>query len=301
MMIASDKSAYRGTLCALLVIFVMVLVAGFIGDQIGSEHRDFEKAEGLIADLDAIAREVPRLPDGSIVRQGLLPSAWLDDVAALPARLAAMAGTLKGAEHERALGLVLRGPWSFTVPVEAKDSLIWTKLEPLSQVACEQFQRAAAGHPEQVAYVNSTGDPPLLLGALGPTWLCRMNFNSLTLITLDPPTEVRRLSADIQNAVKTMPANLTDKMPISGTSAPFQVYRGQDGGPGFVERDQSGIRVTINNVPLAVCRLALLVGPKGFGMDAFEASDGKTVSLRTRSVSETVCNNLKGRLILTRY
>ena len=131
-------------------------------------------------------------------------------------------------------------------------------------------------------------------------FLCAANFNNSALITLDPPTEVRRLSADIQNAVKTMPANLTEKMPISGTSAPFQVYRGQDGGPGFIERDQSGIRVTINNVPLSVCTRALLVGPKGFGMDAFEASDGKAVSLRTRPVSETLCNNLKGRLILTR-
>ena len=299
-MITSEKSAYRASLRALLAVFVMVLVAGFIGDMIGSKRSDFEKAEGFIADLHVIAREVPRLADGSIVRQGTLPSAWLDDAGVLPARLGAMAGTLRGAEDQRTLGLVLRGPWSFIVPVEAKDSLIWTQLAPLPQASCEQLERAIAKHPEQVAYVNSTGDPPLLLSALGPAWLCRMNFSSLTLITLDPPTEVRRLSADIQNAVKTMPANQTEKMPISGTSAPFQVYRGQDGGAGFIERDQSGIRVTINNVPLSVCTLALLVGPKGFGMDALEASDGKAVSLRTRPVSETLCNNLKGRLILTR-
>src|SRR5882724_10671105 len=120
-MIASDKSAYRASLRALVVVFVMVLVAGFIGDMIGSKHKDFEKAEGFIADMDAMAREVPKLADGSIVRQGAASTAWLDDVGALPVRLQAMAGSLRGAEDQRTLGLVLRGPWSFTIPIELKD------------------------------------------------------------------------------------------------------------------------------------------------------------------------------------
>ena len=299
-MITSDKSAYRGSLCALLVVFVMVLVAGFIGDMVGSERKDFEKAEGFIADLNAIAREVPRLADGSIVRQGAASTAWLYDVGALPVRLQAMAGTLRGAEEQRTLGLVLRGPWSFTVPIETRDSLVWTQLLGVPKAVCDQVGRVLAKHLDQVAYVSASGNPPTIPLLLPPEQLCSANFNNSALMTLDPPTEVRRLSADIQNAVKTMPANLTDRMAIAGTSAPFQVYRGQDGGAGFIERDQSGIRVTISDVPLSMCMLALLVGPKGFGMDAFEASDGKPVSLRTRSASETLCNNLKGRLILTR-
>ena len=299
-MITSEKSAYRGSLLAFLVVCVMILLAGFVGDMIGSERKDFEKAEGLIADLNAIARDVPRLADGSIVRQGAALTAWLDDVGALPVRLQAMAGTLRGGETQRTLGLVMRGPWSFTVPIETRDSMVWTQLLGVPEAVCNQVARVIARHLDQVAYVSVFGRPPVVPLLLSPDQLCQSNFNNSALITLDPPTEVRRLSADIQNAIKTMPANLADKMPISGTSAPFQVYRGQDGGPGFIERDQSGIRVTINNVPLSVCTLALLVGPKGFGMDAFEASDGKAVSLRTRPAAETLCNNLKGRLVLTR-
>jgi hypothetical protein len=298
-MTTSDRSAYRGSLRALLVVFVAVLVAGFIGDMVSSSSSNFEKAEGFIADLHAMAREVPRLADGSIVRQGPLSTAWMDDVGALPVRLQAMAGTLRGAE-KRTLGLVLRGPWSFTVPIETRDSLIWTQLLGVPKAVCDQVGRAIAKHPDQVAYVSAFGDPPIIPLLLSPTRLCAINFNNSALITLDPPTEVRRLSADVQNAIRMLPANLTDKVYFPGTSAPFQVYRGQDGGPGFIERDQSGIRVRINNVPLSVCTLALLVGPKGFGMDAFEAADGKAVSLRTRPAFETLCNNLKGRLILTR-
>ena len=297
-----DKLAYGGSLLALLVVVALVYAAGSIGDRIDRGRSNFEKAESFIADMHAIATEIPRLPDGSITRQGELATAWLDDVGALPERFQAMAGTLRGGEKQRSLGLVRRGPWSTSFPVEAKDSLVWTQLSALPKAVCEQFRRAVARYPDQAAYVNSAGDPPELLAALGEGWLCRADFNNLILITLDPATEVRRLSADIQNAVKTVPANLTDKIPISGSSAPFQVDKGQGGGPGFVQRDQSGIRVTINNVPFAVCRLALLIGPKAFGMDGFETPDGKTAQPpRTRPAAETLCNDLNGHLIMSRH
>jgi hypothetical protein len=299
-MMTSDKSAYRGTLRAFLVVFVVILVAGFIGDFVTGRRGNFEKAEGFIADMHAMATEVPRLADGSIVRQGPISTAWMDDAGALPVRLQAMAGTLRGAENQRTLGLVMRGPWSFTIPVETKDSLILTQLLGVPKAVCEQLGRAIAKHPDQVAYVSASGDPPIIPLLLSPTRLCDSRFNNSVLITLDPPTEVRRLSADIQNAIRALPANLTDKVYFPGKSAPFQVYRGQDGGPGFIERDQSGIRVTINNVPLSVCTLALLVGPKGFGMDAFVAPDGKAVMPGARPAFEALCNDLGGRLILTR-
>jgi hypothetical protein len=300
-MTPSQKFAYRGSLLTLLAVFLVVVVVGFLGDWIGrNRSRTFEKAEGFIADMHEMAREVPRLPDGSIVRQGEVSTAWLDDVGALPARLQAMAGTLRGGESQRSLGLVQRGPWSFPVPVETRGALVWAQMLGVPKAVCEQFGRAIVMHPEQAAYVNSAGDPPLIPSALEPGWLCRADFGNLVLVTLDPPTEVRRLAADIQNAVKTMPANLTDKMPISGSSAPFQVNKGQDGGPGFIQRDQSRTRVTINNLPIAVCVLAYVTGPRIFGMDAFEAPDGKTVSPRTRPASEALCNDMKGHLIMSR-
>jgi hypothetical protein len=115
------------------------------------------------------------------------------------------------------------------------------------------------------------------------------------------PTELRRLAADIQNAIKTMPAELTDKLPISGSSAPFQVTKEQEGGPGFLQRGPSGIRVTLNNVPLAMCRLALLSGPKTFGMDAFELPGGELVSsLQIGSAPAALCTRMKGHLVMHR-
>jgi hypothetical protein len=300
-MTPSQKFAYRGSLLTLLAVFLVVVVVGFLGDWIGrNRSRTFEKAEGFIADLHALATEVPRMPDGSIVRQGMLSTAWLDDVGALPARLQAMAGTLRGGEDQRSLGLVRTAPWSATFPVESKDSLVWTSMFGVPEAVCEQFIRATLKHSDQVAYISSFGDPPIIPAALNPARPCSVNFSNFALITLDPPTEVRRLAADIENAVKTMPANLTDKMPISGSSAPFQVNKGQDGGPGFIQRDQSRTRVTINNLPIAVCVLAYVTGPRIFGMDAFEAPDGKTVSPRTRPASEALCNDMKGRLIMSR-
>lgn len=299
-MTKSDKSAYSGSLLALLVVFVAVVVVGFIGERVGSRSSDFEKAKGFIADMRAIGMEIPRLPDGSIVRQGALSTAWLADIGVLPERFQAMAGSLSGAEDQRSLGLVRRGPWSFTFPVETRDSLVWTQLSGVPKAVCEQIGRAIAERPDQVAYVSAFGDPPIVPTLLAPGRFCVMNFNNSAIITVDPPTEVRRLSADIQNAIKALPATLTDKVAMSGSSAPFQVDKGQDGGPGFIQRDQSGIRVTINNVPLSVCRLALLTGSKAFGMDAFEGPDGKTASPPTRPASEVLCNDLRGRLIMTR-
>jgi hypothetical protein len=308
MMTDAEKTAYRSSLLALLAVFATVFVVGLIGERINSSRSNLEKAEGFIADLQAVAISVPRALDGSILRQGLLSTAWLADAGALPTRLQA-AGTLRGGENQRPLGLVRRSPWSTTYPLETKDSLFWAQLPGVPQPVCQQFAAAAARHPDQVAYISAYGNPAVIPAVQDLKYMCSQNFNNFVVIMVDPATEVRRLSADVQNAIKTMPAGLTDKAAISGSSAPFQidkgldglVNKGQSGGPGFIQHDESRTRVTINNVPFAVCRLALLMGPQTFGMDAFEASDGTAAPLSARGPApEALCNALKGRLVMTR-
>jgi hypothetical protein len=140
-------------------------------------------------------------------------------------------------------------------------------------------------------------------------FMCRHNFNGFVVIMVDPVTEVRRLSADVQNAIKAMPAGSAEKTTFSGSSAPFQVNRGikdlvgkgEEGGPASIQNDESRSRVTINSVPFAVCRLALFLGPQTFGMDAFETADGTVApSPLTGPAPEALCIALKGRLVMTR-
>jgi hypothetical protein len=296
----AEKFAYRGSLLAFFAVFAAVVAIGFIGEWISRSRSNFEKAEGFIADLQGIATGVPRSLDGTILRQGPLSTAWLDDAGALPSRLQAMAGTLRGGEDHRTLGLVRRGPWSFTFPFETRGSLVWTQLSGVPRTVCQQFAEAIVKHADQVAYISSSGNPAVIPAVQDLKSMCSQNFNNFAVITLDPATEVRRLSADVQNAIKAAPAKSTDKAPISGSSAPFQVSRGQDGGPGFIQTNQSRVRITINNVPFAVCRLALLMGPQVFGMDAFEGTDGKAAPTLTGTVPAKLCNAQKGRLIMTR-
>jgi hypothetical protein len=296
-----DKFAYWASLLAITLLFVVVVAIGFIRDWVAPRLSISRKAEVFLEDLHAIATQVPRLPDGSVVRQGVLATAWLDDVGVLPTRLQAMAGTLRGAEHQRWLGVVRRGPWSFPFAWEAKDSLLWTELRGVPEAVCGQIERAAGERPDRLAYLNTSGDPPLTIADLPHGWLCREAFSNLTLIMLDPPTEVRRLSADIQTAIKSMSADFKGEAPITGSSAPFQVGQGRKPEPGIVHRDETGMRVTINNVPISICRLALLIGPKAFSMDAFEFPEGATVQHpRTLPAAEEVCSQLQGRLILSR-
>jgi hypothetical protein len=185
--------------------------------------------------------------------------------------------------------------------LEARDSLIWTSLLNVPKAVCEPLARAVAKHPDQVAYVGTSGDPVVVPAAIDIPWLCRGKFNNFALVTLDSPTEVRRLAADIQNAIKAMPANLTDKVYISGSSAPFQVAKSQENGPGYLQNGSAGTRVTISNVPFGICRLALLGGPAAFGMDLFETPDGNATRLpQTRAASDALCNVLKGQLIMSR-
>jgi hypothetical protein len=300
MITESKKFAYRGSLLALLAVFALVFVAGMIGERIDRSQSHLEKAEGFVADLHAIATGVPRSLDGAILRQGQLSTAWLDATGALPMRLQAMAGTLRGGEGQPSLGLVLRGPWSFAFTVEARNSLMWAQLPGVPKTVCQQFARTIIRHPDQAAYISAGGNPAVIPAVQDLNWMCNQNFNNLAVITLDPQTEARRLSADIQNAVKAFRAGSAEKMPISGSSAPFQVVGGQDVGPGFIQNDQSRIRVTINNVPFAVCRLALMLGPEAFGMEAFETSDGTAApSPSTGPAPEALCTALKGRLVMT--
>jgi len=308
MMTETEKSAYRGSLLALLAVFVLVLVAGFIGEGIGRGRGNFEKAEGFIADLQAVATGVPRALDGSILRQGLLSTAWLADAGALPTRLQA-AGSLRGGENQRPLGLVRRSPWSTTYPLETKDSLLWAQLSGVPQSVCQQFAAAAARHPDQVAYISAYGNPAVIPAVQDLKYMCSQNFNNFVVIMVDPATEVRRLSADVQNVIKTMSAGSAQKTAFSGSSAPFQVNsglkdlvnKGEEGGPASIQNDESRSRVTINSVPFAVCRLALLLGPQTFGMDAFETADGTAApSPLTGPAPEALCTALKGRLVITR-
>jgi len=309
MMTASEKSAYRGSLLALLAVFVLVLVAGFIGEWIGRSRSNLEKAEGFIADLQAVATGVPRALDGTILRQGPLSTAWLADMGALPTCLQAMAGSLRGGEDQSTLGLVRRGPWSTTYHLVTNDSLVWVHLPGLPQSVCRQFAAAAAKHPDQIAYISAFGRPAVIPAVQDLNFMCSQNFNNFVVILLDPATEVRRLSADVQNAIKTMPAGSAQKAAFPGSSAPFQVNRGftdlvnkgEDGGPASIQHDESRTRVTINNVPFAVCRLALLMGPQTFGMDAFETADGTAApSPLTGPAPEALCTAQKGRLVMTR-
>lgn len=301
-MIDSEKRAYRGTLAILAVVLGVIFIAGLVGERLHHDRSNFEKAEGLIEDLSMMTARVPRLPDGTIVRQGPLSAAWLDDVGALPTRLQAVPGSLRGREGQHSLGLVRRAPWANLVIVEAKGSLIWTTLTTVPKAVCEQLVRALVTHRDQISYITTYADPPTLPGAAGADWVCRATFLNFTLITLDPLTEFRRLSDDIQNSVGKMPANSTDKVFMSGSSAPFQVSRSQDPSPGYFQNGPSGLRGSVANVPLAVCRLALLAGPHALGMDSFESFDGKAMmSPETRAASDTFCNALGGSLIFSRH
>jgi hypothetical protein len=308
MMTPSEKSAYRGSLLAFLAVFVLVLLAGFIGERINRSRSNLEKAEGFIADLQTVATSIPRAMDGSILRQGPLSTAWLADAGALPPRLQATE-RLRGGENQRLIGVVRRSPWSTTFPLETKDSLFWAFLAGTPQPVCQQFASAAASHPDQVAYISAFGNPAVIPTVQNQKYMCSQNFNNFTVIMVDPATEVRRLSADVQNAIKTMPAGRAQKVAFQGSSAPFQIHgglkdlvnKGGEGGPAFIESDGSRSRVTINSVPFAVCRLALLLGPQTFGMDAFETAEGTLAPLPlTGPAPEELCTALKGRLVMMR-
>jgi hypothetical protein len=308
-MTAFEKSAYRGSLLALLALFVSVLVAGFIGEGIGRSRSNIEKADGFIADLQAVATGVPRALDGTILRQGALSTAWLADTGALPMRLQAMAGSLRGGEDQPTLGLVRRSPWSTAFPLVTNDSLVWVQLAGIPKAVCQPFAAAAAKHPDQIAYISAYGNPAVIPAVQDLKYMCSQNFNNFVVIMLDPATEVRRLSADVQNAIKAMPAGSAQKNAFPGSSAPFQVNRGltdlvnkgEDSGPVSIQNDESRSRVTINSVSFAVCRLALLMGPQTFGMDAFETADGTAApSPLTGPAPEALCTALKGRLVMTR-
>ena len=297
----SEKRAYRDTLRIFALVLGVAFIVGVIGDSLGYNRSGSEKADGFISDLQTMAMEIPRLPNGYILRQGTLPTAWLDDVGALPTRLQAMPGSLRGRENEHSLGLILRSPWSDPSTLVANGSLIWATLQNMPKAVCEQLVAAVAKHPDQIAYIVVGGDAPALPVGVESNWICRAAFTGLTLIALDPLTELRRLSDDIQNAVGKLPANSTNRTFMSGSSAPFQVYKGKEDSPGYLENGPSGIRVTIAEVPLAVCRLALLAGPQAFGMDTFETPDGKAVRPpRTRTASEALCNASNGQLVMGR-
>ena len=309
MMTALEKSAYRGALLALLAVFVLVLAAGFIGERINSSRSNLEKSEDFIADLQAIATDIPRVTDGGIQRQGLLSTAWLYDAGALPKRLQAMGGSLAGGGDQQTLGLVRRSPWSTTFPLEARDTLLWVHLSNVPQAVCEQFAVAAAKHSDQIAYISAFGNPAVTPAAVNFKYMCSQNFNNVIVFVVDPATEIRRLSVDVQNAMTNLPADLAQRQAFPGSSAPFQIHGGvkdlvkkiEEGGPAFIQNDKSRIRVTINNVPFAVCKLALQQGPQTFAMDAFETAEGTAAPQPlTGSAPEAVCAALKGRLVMTR-
>jgi hypothetical protein len=309
MMTVFEKSAYRGTLLAMLAVTVLILAAGFIGERIHSSRDNLEKSEGFIADLQAMATGIPRTADGGIQRQGPLSTAWLYDAGALPKRLQAMGGSLAGGSGQQTLGLVRRSPWSTTFPLGAGGSLLWAHLANMPQVVCEQFAIAVMRHQDQVAYISAFGNPAVIPAAANFKYMCSQNFNNVIVFLVDPATEIRRLSADIGNAIGNMPADEARRTAFPGAAAPFQVHGGvtdlfkksEEGGPAFIEKNGAGIKVTINNVPFAVCRQALLQGPQTFAMDAFETVEG-TAAPRplTDQASDGLCAALKGRLVMTR-
>jgi hypothetical protein len=295
-----DKRAFGATLAAFAGVLAVIFIAGLVSEHINNDKNDFQKAEGLIEDLNAMALEVPRLPNGVVVSQGELSTAWLDRVGALPVRLQAAPGSVRGQQDRHSLGIVRRSPWSGSINLKAQDSLILGTLTTLPKKICQQIVSAAAKRADQVAYITTFADPVGLPANGDPTWLCRQRFINLTLIAVNPATEYRQLSADIQNALSTAPKDLTGKQVFWGSSVPFQLAKDKESSPGYVQYGPSGLRVAIANLPLSVCRLALLAGPQALGMDSFETADGKSMpSPQTRAESDTQCTAQDGQLFMS--
>jgi hypothetical protein len=292
-------------LCITIAIFAVVVgltfLLGMIGDASTQDKRHFTEAEILLEDVSAMAVEIPRLPNGAILRQGQLSSAWLDESDALPERLQAMAGSLRGQQARHSLGLVTRGPGAYAFSLEAKDSLIWTTVLTLSKAVCLQMVAASMQHSDQIAFITTSGDLPAPPYMAEPPVTCRSDFINFRLITINPVVELRRLSDDIEKAVAAFSNSSQDKILVSGTSAPFQVGPHQEGGTNYIERNGSGIRMAIDNVPLAVCRLALLAGPRAFGMDNFQSTDGHMMKPPdTLSAAGALCEAQNGKLLMNR-
>ena len=299
-MVQLERKALRTTVAIFAAVVGLTFIAGLIGDRISNHHADFRKAEGLLEDLSVMAAEIPRLPNGAILRQGPLSSAWLDQSGALPERLQAMPGSLRGLPAEHSVGLVRRGPWSGLLYLDAKDSLLWAKVATLPKAVCLQLVGAVIRHPDQIAYITTNGDPATLPSAAEPIPACRADFGDFTLVIENPIVEFRRLSDDIQKAVDNFSSGSQDKTSISGISAPFQVKQQREGSPGYIERERSGIRVAISDLPFAVCRFALLAGPRAFGMDNFESADGSIMKAPdTLKAAGSLCDAQRGRLLMS--
>ncbi len=260
MMTALEKSAYRGSLLALLAVSVLVLAAGFIGERIHSSRSNWRRPK---ASLRICSRWRPAFRERRTVafcdrascrRGGLLMSE--------PCRRACrQAGIVRSGEDQRPLGLVRRNPWSTTFPLEAKDSLLWAHLPNMPQAVCEQFAIAAARHPDQVAYISAFGNPAVTPAVLNFKYMCSQNFNNFIVFMVDPAIEVRRLSADVQNAIRNMPADPAQRAAFPGSAAPFQIHGGikdlvkksEEGGPAFIQNDRG--RHQGHDQQRSICRL----------------------------------------------
>jgi hypothetical protein len=292
--------ALRATVAIAAAIIAVSFVFGIIADHAGHDARYRKQADSLIEDLSTMAADIPRLPSGEILRQGQLSSAWLDENGALPVRFQEMAGSLRGQQDQHSLGLVSRGPGAYAPSFEAKDSLIWTVVPNLSKAGCLQMFWSTVRRSGQIAYIATNGDPPTPPYLAEPTSTCRSDFVNFTLITGNPDVELGRLAADIGKAVAAFSNSSQDKAPVSGTSALFRVTP-QGSGSNYIERDGSGVRIALSKVPLAVCRLALLAGPRAFGMDHFQATDGSTMKVtETLGEAEALCEAQSGRLVMNR-
>ncbi|MBR0695277.1 hypothetical protein [Bradyrhizobium lablabi] len=184
--------------------------------------------------------------------------------------------------------------------IEARDSMIWVELTNTPKKICREIALRAAEDPARTAYLTTLGDPPKPPDQIDPKRFCQENFMEVRFALIDPLIELNRLTADVQKAVASVPANAAQKTSFVGSAAPFQVGQPAENSSAIIESGPDRVRVAIPNVPLALCRLALQVGPEAFGMDAFEHPDGTAFRLAKWQSSDPVCRTLKGLLAMSR-
>jgi hypothetical protein len=287
-------TGYLGTILFLAVVVLIGVGAGFGGIVLLEKIDDAsDQPTAFFKGLRAMSDNLPRLPDGRIIRQGTLSTPWLYQVGALSSSLQAMGGSLHGYESDYVLGLVLRGPWGNSLNIEARDTALWVRLAGVPMNRCLRIASRAVKSPSLIDYITAAGDNPFTSLKLDPKWLCRQEVTLMTFINIDPRVEWSRLIEDL-NHTAPQPVGTTLAL-ARGKSSALQFKNEESRSANEVTLTEDRQKFDLSNVSFAACRLAMMAGPSAYGMSAFGAADGSELNGPQEAAKvDAICRNLGG-------
>ncbi|HVX75774.1 MAG TPA: hypothetical protein VHB49_06595 [Bradyrhizobium sp.] len=278
-----------------LVSSSISMLGVYVSDRPSAERH---RAAELVENLQALALAIPRLPNGDILRQGVLTTDWLDREGALPGGLQSSLVRLVRAQGQVAPTYSVQvDQWGHYPSVTAEGSTLQVQFTNFLQGQCTALLSASQS-AQAVGYISTNGDPLASLNKVESKWTCRAQVGILSIALIDPEIEFQRFGSAISQFLNS--GSGSDENQARPDTKETMMGSGLSPISVDVQRSTDNVTLRFGNLPFGLCTRVLLAGPRAFSFTQASIAGQTIVTPQAANTASALCLRSSGSLAMSK-